>query len=894
MKSRITSMVRHYLSVVHWFIPASLHGNPLALSRAQNLVCAAAIAGISDPFYAVFYYLIGLKSATPVILLCGAFMLSAPFIMRVTKRIKIAEEVFVSAVFANFCWLTLHLGGVNAPTAPWLIICPIVAMLLGGVGTGLFWLGMSCSAIFAVYAFQVAGIVLPVTTVHSMLLLHTVCGVGLFAVVVIFVLFFELTKTQGFVKLEQALNVIQELAIRDELTGSFNRRHLLKLIEDEKNSPNGYDASFCVCLLDIDHFKRINDTYGHAAGDEVLKTFALNVERHIRSADRFGRYGGEEFLLMLPRTNLDQALILVERVRAATEQLNFVDLPQTLTVTVSVGIARHELGENIALTINKADQALYMAKGSGRNRIMCHRSNDFLEVVDACSPSPDVATPPLGNALLSMGAPASDASVACTEVCTIDQTGIESSFANDAREMGDVWRSLANLAHLAHYDPMTGLPNRHLFRDRLAHAMQRATRNQMPLVVLTLDIRKFNELNDALGYQKGDQALILVAERVRKCLRESDTVSRWDGDQFSVILEDIADDASVHVTASKIIESFYEPIKLGNASFFLSLSFGAAVFPEHDTDIDQLLKKADIAMLRAKAAGPNSCLLYAPDMYNSSIDPLMLKSELRHAIARNELFLQYQPQVSLATSKIIGVEALIRWNHPKLGLIAPNQFIPFAEETGLIIEIGEWVLKTACLQNRAWRDAGLPSIKTAVNLSAFQLADPGLVERVCRIIKAAGVDPACVELEITEGLLINNLHLSKAVFSELRAFGIKISIDDFGTGYSSLNYLSELPLDILKMDGSFVKRLENATCGENSYRIASAIISMAHSMGLVVIAEAVETEQQLASLRAMGCDQIQGYLYSRPVHASEISQMLTQPDVSRCRAPSAAQIAAAA
>ncbi|GAC1420166.1 MAG: hypothetical protein NVSMB6_21970 [Burkholderiaceae bacterium] len=866
MGGSVAAMVKRYLSVVHWFIPERLQSNPLALSRAQNVVSAAAIAGLSDPFYAVFYYLIGFKSATPVILVCGAIMVSAPFILKITGYIKLAEEVFVAAVYTNFCWLTFHLGGVDAPTAPWLIICPIVAMLLGGVATGLFWLAMSCGAIFAIYAFEIAGISLPANPVDDLLLLHTVCGVGLFAVVVIFVLFFELTKTQGFVKLEKALKVIQELAIRDELTGSFNRRHLLKLIEDEKATAVGQDDSFCVCLLDIDHFKRINDTYGHSAGDAVLRTFAQAVESNIRAIDRFGRYGGEEFLLMLPRSDLDQALALVERVRAGTEQIDFPDLPRALTVTVSVGIARYEPGENIALTINRADQALYKAKGGGRNRIMCYRSHDLLEVVHGHPTDPELSPPLVEISIPLVSQFDEDARV------SEGDSGLSGhrTTAPDPATVDLRWSP----ASLAHYDPMTGLPNRHLFRDRLSHAMERATRYQIPLVVLTLDINKFNELNNALGYDKGDEALIVIAERVKKCLRDSDTVSRWDGDQFSILLEDVADMTGMHVAAKKIIEAFYEPIVLGEASFFLSLSLGVATFPEHDTDIDQLLKKVDIAMLRAKASGPNTYRIYENDMRSVAIDPLRLKSDLRQALVHGELFMHYQPQVDILTNTIIGVEALIRWNHPELGMIPPNQFIPYAEETGLIIAIGEWVLKTACLQNRAWRDAGLPAIKIAVNLSAYQLAHPALVGRVCSIVNEAGVDPATVELEITEGLLIENLRLSKSVFTELRAFGIKVSIDDFGTGYSSLNYLSELPLDILKMDGSFVKRLDDSTSGQNSYRIASAIISMAHSMNLVVIAEAVETEQQLACLRAMHCDQMQGFLYSRPVAASEISHML--------------------
>jgi diguanylate cyclase (GGDEF)-like protein len=873
MGANATRLIKRYLFIVHWFIPDRLRSNPLALSRCQNVVSAAAIAGLSDPFYALFYYLLGFKSATPVILLCGLFMVSAPFLLKLTGRIKIAEEVFVAAVYCNFCWLTYHLGGVEAPTAAWLIICPVVAMLLAGVATGIFWLVMSCLAIVTIYSLEVVGVPMPRSPIEDPLLLQTVCGIGLFVVIVIFVLFFELTKTQGFIKLEQALKTIQELAIRDELTGAFNRRHLLKLMEDEKSRADRLATSFCVCLIDIDYFKRINDTYGHAAGDTVLRTFAKAVEGNIRSIDSFGRYGGEEFLLMLPSTDLDQALALAERVRVETERIDFSHFAETLAVTVSIGIAEHRIDENIALTITRADQALYKAKASGRNCIIRHDSTDKADVprtlAQLSASMVELEKSDINAVDQSDGSP-----VDCPGKQEIPSTA--AGFAAQVSEGGEAeWRQ----ASLAHYDPMTGLPNRHIFRDRLAHAMNRATRHNLMLALVTLDINKFKELNEALGYDRGDEALITIAERIKKCLRECDTVSRWDGDEFSIIVEDVVDENGVHVVVQKIIENFYEPMILGDAECFLTLSVGIALFPDHDRNIDGLIRKADVAMQRAKAAGQNIYQVYSSDMARVSIDPLTLKSELRHALYRGELFLQYQPQVDIVTHSIVGVEALIRWNHPQLGFIPPNQFIPFAEETGLVIPIGEWVLRTACFQNKQWHDAGLPPIKMAVNLSARQLRHPELVKHVRAIINETGVDPSTVELEITEGLLIDNLHRSKEVISELRAYGIKISIDDFGTGYSSLSYLSELPLDVLKMDGSFVKRLRGNSSGENSYSIAHAIISMAHNMNLKVIAEAVETEEQLESLRRMKCDQMQGYLYSRPVQPSEITEMLEKQNM---------------
>lgn len=864
-------LLERYLAMVHWFIPECMRTNPLTLSRAQNVVSAAAIAGVSDPFYAFFYSFLDFKAAVSVILISGTMMVSAPLLLKFTKRIKIAETVFVSAVFYNFSWLTYHLGGVEAPTAAWLIVCPIVAMLLGGVLSGLFWLFMSCASIVTIYSLDILGHKLPVSPIANMLLLQTVCGVGLFVVVIIFVLFFELTKTQGFVKLERALTKIQELAIRDELTGAFNRRHLLNLIESCKEGREIQEKLFCICILDIDHFKQINDSYGHSAGDAVLKTFAKVIENGIRNIDRFGRYGGEEFLLMLPETDLDQAFLLAERVRIMIESIDFMHVSSALKVTVSIGISQYHFGEEIITTINRADQALYKAKANGRNCVI--RSDkalieaDLIKLEHADVP-PETVIPNGNNRRLAIQNFSSNQ----REIALRRQEFLEQY---DNRDNPDAGFFETELPVPENYDQMTLLPGRQIFRDRLSHALHRAKRHNLMFGILTLDINKFNELNHALGYDKGDEALIIAAKRIKKCLRECDTFSRWDGDEFSILIEDINDESGVHVVAQKILEEFCEVIQLGEAKCFLTLSIGAAIFPSHDIEINGLLKKADVAMLRAKALGQNIYRIYSSDMGRTSIDPLTLKSELRHALFRGELFIQYQPQVDIVTHKVIGVEALIRWSHPVLGFVAPDQFIPFAEETGLIIPIGEWVLKTACSQTKSWRDAGLPPIKIAVNLSARQLEHPDIVGRVNSIITEVGIDPSTVELEVTEGLLIQNLHASKNTLFQLRALGIKISIDDFGTGYSSLSYLSELPLDILKMDGSFVKQLGESKGGDNNaYSIVQSIILMAHSMNLVVIAEAVETEQQLAHLRAMKCDQIQGYLYSRPVHPEEIENIL--------------------
>jgi diguanylate cyclase (GGDEF)-like protein len=823
MKNLGSQWIDRYITAIHWFIPAEAQQSAAQLTRAQNVVNAVVLAALAGPFYSLAYYLLGFPVAAQEILACCAFMFVAPFLLRATRSIAIAREVFLCAVFFNFTWLTFSLGGVNAPTAGWLITAPVVAMFLGGVATAVFWLTMSCAAVAAIYILPLVGIPLPPHPVKDMDLLYLLCDLGLYLVIVVFVLLFELTKTQGFIKLEQALNVINELAIRDELTGSHNRRHLIGLIEQERERVLKGTAPFCVCLLDIDFFKRINDTYGHAAGDAVLRSFAVTVQKQTRESDAFGRYGGEEFLLMLPETSLEDAMLFAERVRMGIERLVFRDISSDLKVSVSIGVAQFRLGETIGQTVTRADEALYMAKSSGRNRVVNY-----------------------GQTVELLREPAETAAVHL------------------------------ELTDTSQCDPLTGLLGRRVLRDRLNHAMSRSLRNERMVGLMLLNVNKFKDINEALGYEAGDAILAQTAANVRDCLRDSDTVVRWGGDEFIVILEDLAQPGDAQQVAEKILDRFALPLRADERESFVSLSVGIATFPAPGCDVDTLLKRADTAMSRAKMWGENSVQVYSSDAPLPPSERLILKNHLREALAQGQLLLEYQPQVDIATRRIVGVEALIRWNHPQYGRIEPGRFITLAEETGLIVPIGEWVLRSACAQNRAWRDAGLPALKTAVNLSARQLKHPELVGRVLDIIAETGIAPSCLDLEITEGILIDNMEMNRQGLQTLRQAGVQVSIDDFGTGYSSLGYLTELPADILKMDRSFVTRLGQGEPGARGYALAESIIHMAHRLQLSVIAEAVETEEQLADLSAMGCDCAQGYFFHRPLAADKVAELLRQ------------------
>ncbi|MGJ9417507.1 diguanylate cyclase domain-containing protein [Massilia sp. CMS3.1] len=834
MNSTCARWSDRYLGANHWFIPADLLEQAASeRTRAENVVNAALLAATAGPFYALAYHLLGFSTAAVEILLCCACMLASPLLLRASGSIWAARELFLCALFFNFTWLSYNLGGIGAPTASWLITAPLVAMFLGGVASALFWLALSCTAAIAIYALPGAGYTLPSHPVSDMALLYLVCHLGLFVVVLVFALLFELTKTQGFVKLEQALGTINELAIRDELTGVHNRRYLMRLIEKEKERSDRNGRAFCLCLLDIDFFKRINDTWGHSAGDTVLRAFAGTVQDLVRSSDSFGRYGGEEFLLMLPETTAADAMVLAGRVRAAIEKMRCHEGGSEIALTVSIGVAEYRMGEAVGLVVERADEALYLAKSSGRNQVICHGQGKE----------------PLALALRA-NAPA-------------------------AVELKDLGVSVGQMQGGVHCDQLTGLLNRRPLRDRLRHAMDRADRNRRLVALLLLNINKFKEVNDALGYEAGDALLVQAGAIIRDCLRDCDTVARWSGDEFVALLEDQVDEGDARQVAEKILDRFGLPLNTGGRECFVTLSVGIALYPAEDCDLDALLKRADIAMRSARTWGENSVQLYSSTACEPQSERLALKNGLRDALTRGQLFLEYQPQVDLATRRIVGVEALVRWQHPVYGRIAPSRFIPLAEETGMIVPIGEWVLRTACAQNRAWRDAGLPDVKTAVNLSARQLRHPGIAARVLEIVQTTGLPSGCLDLEITEGVLIDDLDANRQVMGALRAAGVLVSIDDFGTGYSSLNYLSELPVDILKMDGLFVRRL-GGNARARPYAIAEAIVAMAHRLELKVIAECVETAEQLGDLDAMRCDEAQGYLFHHPLPAEQVGALLAR------------------
>ncbi|MEW5953823.1 MAG: EAL domain-containing protein [Bacillota bacterium] len=441
------------------------------------------------------------------------------------------------------------------------------------------------------------------------------------------------------------------------------------------------------------------------------------------------------------------------------------------------------------------------------------------------------------------------------------------------RDLTELKLARDKIEYLTYYDVLTGLPNRALFKNRLALALAQANRDEKMLAVMYLDLDRFKLAKDTLAYSAADELLQRVAERLATCVRQRDTLARAGSDVFTLLLPEISRMEDAARVAQKITGALHSPVDINGYEIDISVSIGIAIYPDDDQDIETLLKNADIAMCQAKEEGGNRYRFYDPAMKARARERLALQSNLRYALQRREFVLYYQPQVDARTGKVSGVEALLRWQHPELGLVPPSEFISQAEDIGFIVPVGEWVLETACARNKAWQEAGLSPVSVSVNLSARQFQQSNLAETVARVLKDTGLSPGWLTLEITEDVLMRDTELTIATLHQLRGMGIRIYIDDFGTGYSALSYLKKFPVDGIKIDKSFVFDL---SCSVIDRAIVTSVIVLARRLNLEVVAEGVETYSQSAFLRSQGCSKLQGYLFSKPVPADEIEQMLWQ------------------
>jgi diguanylate cyclase (GGDEF)-like protein/PAS domain S-box-containing protein len=440
------------------------------------------------------------------------------------------------------------------------------------------------------------------------------------------------------------------------------------------------------------------------------------------------------------------------------------------------------------------------------------------------------------------------------------------------RDISERLNSQEQMWRLAHFDELSGLPNRLLFRQLLEQALIDAGRSKKPLAVLLIDLDRFKLINDTLGHDTGDEVLRQVTARLRQCLSETDIISRFGGDEFAALIRDIDDADAARAAAKRVLAAVDQPYRLNGEEYHLSASIGISTFPGDSADATALLRNAELAMYRAKDQGKNNFQFHSPQMNARSFEYVVLERFLRRAIELDEFLIHYQPQVEVGNGRLVGAEALLRWNHPGMGMMQPDKFIPLAEETGLIVPIGRIVMMRACIAAKRWQECGMPGFRVAVNLSPRQFAQSELVADVRHILEDTGLAPECLELEITESMVMENPDRAAAILHELRAVGVKLAIDDFGTGYSSLGYLKRFPVDTLKIDRSFIK---DVPADADDVAITHAVIAMGHSLRLLTVAEGVETSAQAEFLATNGCDLMQGYLISRPLPMDDMDRFLT-------------------
>ena len=654
---------------------------------------------------------------------------------------------------------------------------------------------------------------------------------------------------------------LQILATRDPLTNCLNRRSFFEKYEAIFESARRNGQQLACIMVDIDLFKSINDRYGHLKGDEVIRTVAQTLQSSLRTSDTICRYGGEEFCIALVGVEREQAIATAMRARANIESISFAELfdEACLRITASFGITTiDEHVVDFAQFIDRADQALYISKNSGRNRVTMWDAH-----TDACSPADSAALETrAGAGVERLDAPAS--------------TG-------DATDSDAVQQAVVETECPCHDNPGV-LTSRKKFHNRIVEAIEHCHKNQQYFSLLMLDLDMFRRINNKLGLLVGDELLREVSDRLLNSLRSTDAIVRFgeddtnsvyrlSGDEFGILLTNMECMEFTAQIAGRIIESLSEIIEIGEHEIRLACNIGISLYPEDGGDADTLLKHAAIALYYAKCQEPNCYRFYEGDKADSSTGNFTLRNELQRAFDNNELELHYQPKIDMKTSKIVCMEALLRWRHPELGLIPPAQFLPVAESSGLIVPIGRWVLRTACRQLGAWQQSGYTNLSIAVNLSAVQFSQKDLLMQIGTILDETGTAPQHLELEITEATIMEDIETTASTLRILHKAGMKISIDDFGTGYSSLNLLKRFPISSVKIDRSFIRDITTDT---DAAGIIKAIITMAHSMGLRVAAEGVETESQLVSLNSLQCDEFQGFLFSPPVSNQEANNLLME------------------
>ena len=664
----------------------------------------------------------------------------------------------------------------------------------------------------------------------------------------------RLQKTEAQVKEQN--KELSYLATRDPMTGCLNRRAFSEQFQLLFDVSREDDTELSCIMVDLDHFKSVNDNFGHATGDEVIKMLAEILKNNTRKDDLVARYGGEEFCLVLPGMSVEVAVQVAERIRLRMKDESTKRYENGPRVTASLGVASMLDNPKDPGNLNHlADEALYAAKQTGRNRVVSWVSMAAMEdetelvVTEAAQPSAD------------------GTNVANLQHRIAELEDIASQFSSE-------------LEYSKSYDSLTGLPNQVLFYDRIHQAIERGCRHDQLAAVLIIDIEMFSQINASLGRSGGDELLKQVAYRLNSIVRKTDgvsrlSVSRFAGDEFAVLFTDLPQKEQVTWAVKRILDLINQPVEVEGNTVYLTSHVGVSLYPTDADSVEDLLNNAMSAKQYSKKhKSEYGYQFYDHHVQELSIRYLQLEVDLHRAIEHEEWTLQYQPKLDLSQQKIVGVEALIRWNHPERGIVSPYEFIEFAEQRGLIGQIGDWVIRQACRQLRAWFDLGIRDCKIAINLSSVQLIQSDIVQQIFEYLEEYKVPPRMLEIEITETILMENVQKAIESLERLHSRGISIAIDDFGTGYSSLGYLKALPIDSLKIDRGFI---QDICSDENDQKIVQTLISMAHSMNMKVVAEGVEDREQFDLLTEYAVDEVQGYLLSKPVDADAVEALIRNP-----------------
>jgi len=676
----------------------------------------------------------------------------------------------------------------------------------------------------------------------------------------------HLSKSRAEVKRQN--EELRYLATRDPLTSCLNRRAAFERFEHLIDTSRKEGNALCCIMADIDHFKQVNDRYGHTAGDKVIQFVAKKLREVCRTHDIVARYGGEEFVLVLPNSDMEQAAMLAERVRLAVQNDFSKEFSASRDLAISLGVAMHESGSETALElVNRADQALYAAKTAGRNRVV--RWDD-----------PIVAKAENNE---STADDESDRSMLVETLPDVSQSFAMSTFKGLASEMaanGDADQDGGGKG----IDELTGLPNRMLFYDRVGQALSTARRDGESVGVISADVSLVRKVNENYELVVDDSLLQTATARLSELLRQGDTamnqnsaidqitISRLDHTEFGLSLSGLNSSEDVTWVIQQLFDSFSAPIMDNGEEIYADCTVGVSLYPNDGQDVETLIRRAITARHHAKESiGRHKFTFYAQEMNSQSFHQLKLQADLRESIENDELFLHYQPAFDIESGRIVTIEALVRWQHPELGLLGPKSFIPVAENTGFINEIGNWVLRQACTQMKSWVNQGLNDVRMAINLSAVQLRSHSLKDDVLSIVSETGIDPTDLELEVTETALMDNVEHAQVLLQDFRKLGIHVAIDDFGTGYSSLSHLKHFYVDKLKIDQSFI---HDVIGNSRDAAVVGATIAMAKLLDATVTAEGVETAEQLEFLRKRKCDTAQGHFLSKPVAAAELERIL--------------------